>query len=449
MAVTYIIFSDTSDRQISSFGTGSYAVARTGSESLALQGLAATNSIVGQILSAGNYFVYEWLVAFDTSVIPDAASITSATLALDVFSDSSTQDYTIEAYLKDWGTAVDTGDWVAGENLSALTLAASLSTASISGTAYQAFTESGTNLRDGINNAGLTRLLLASSRTRTGDAPTATLEQTNWVTADEAGTTEDPKLTIVDNTPAWNFVSVGTAAEVASGNLTLNEPSGAASGDLLVACIAYRSNAAFTLPAGWALVATQQSSGDTDATNGIASGVMAYIVRGGSAPSYAFTRTAGDVARGAVVAYRDNSPSPYDTGSANTLAVASATVTTGTFNTAQAGELIVAMVACGDTLTTSAFDAATDPATASGATDTTTEPTAGTWIERLDSSTGTGADTAIAIADAVRATAGATGTIQATVSAIARHVMIAGAFRLRVLSSLVYDPFPMMPYLVR
>ena len=84
---------------------------------------------------------------------------------------------------------------------------------------------------------------------------------------------------------AWGVPKIGALAEVASGNLTLAEPSGIASGDLMVACIGYRSSAAFTVPGDWNLIATQQSSGDTDATNGIASGVMMWCVRGGSAPT--------------------------------------------------------------------------------------------------------------------------------------------------------------------
>jgi hypothetical protein len=231
---------------------------------------------------------------------------------------------------------------------------------------------------------------------------------------------------------AWGVPKLGAVAEttVAGGNLTLAEPSGVAQGDLMVACIAYRDTPAFTLPSGWALVATQQSSGDTDTTDGIGSGVMAYIVRGASAPALTWTRTAGNVARGCIVSYSGTDATPYDTGSANTLAVASATVTTGTITTAAAGELIVAMLAGGDNYSVSAFDAATDPTTASGATDTTTAPTDGTWIERVDSGTNTGADTVIAIADAVRATAGATGTIQCTTSGAGRSVMIAGAFKI-------------------
>lgn len=228
---------------------------------------------------------------------------------------------------------------------------------------------------------------------------------------------------------AWSAPKIGALVEAASGNLALSEGAGVASGDLMVACIGYRSNAVFTVPGDWNLVATQQSSGDTDATNGIASGLMMWCVRGGSAPTLTFTRTAGDVAQGRIMAYSGGHASPFDTGSANTLGSASVTVTTGTITTAEDGELIIAMVSCGDNLTTVAFDAATDPATASGAGNPTAFPQVGIWTERTDDGTGTGADHGLAIADAIRGTAGATGTMQATVSASARHVMIAAAFK--------------------
>jgi hypothetical protein len=227
----------------------------------------------------------------------------------------------------------------------------------------------------------------------------------------------------------WGVPKVGAVATVASGNITPAIPGTAGVGDLLVACIAARGNAAFTLPANWNLVATQQSSGDTDATNGIASGLMAWIILGETSPSTTFTRTGGDLALARIIAYSGAADSPYDTGSANTLAVASATATTPGITTAEDDTLLVAMTSAGDNLTASAFDAATDPTTASGATDTTTAPTDGTWIERADSGSGTGADGALAIADAVKATAGATGDFQATISVSARHVMIVGAFK--------------------
>jgi hypothetical protein len=228
---------------------------------------------------------------------------------------------------------------------------------------------------------------------------------------------------------AWGVPKIGALAEAASGNLTLAEPAGIAAGDLMVACIGYRSNAAFTVPGDWNLVAAQESIGDTDATNGIASGVMMWCVRGGSAPTLTFNRTLGNVAEGRIIAYSGGHATPYDTGAAATAPSTSATISTTGFSTAEAGELLVAMVSCGDNFTTSDFDA-TDPGTASGAIDTTTAPTNGTWIERADNGTGTGADHALAIADAIRATAGATGTILAFTSVGARNVIIVGAFKL-------------------
>lgn len=230
---------------------------------------------------------------------------------------------------------------------------------------------------------------------------------------------------------AWSVPKIGAVAAAASGNITLAEPAGIASGDLMIACIGYRSNAAFAVPGDWNLVATQQSSGDTDATNGIASGLMMWCVRGGSAPTLTFTRTAGDVAQGQIIAYSGGHATPYDTGSANTLAVANAQPTTTTFNTAEAGELIVAMTSMGDNIATTSFDA-TDTAMdiVSSGTDTTNAPSEDQWRMRANTTTGTGADHGLAIGDVIRATAGATGTVFANSGTAARHVMIAGAFKL-------------------
>ncbi len=232
---------------------------------------------------------------------------------------------------------------------------------------------------------------------------------------------------------AWGVPKIGTSVIDATGNFDLVEPAGVAQGDLMVACIAMRGNAVVSL-SGWTAAATQQNSGDTDTTDGIASGAMFYVVRGSSAPNLTVTRTGGDVAYAKIISYSGVSlTAPYDTGSAATQGSAGNTPTTATFNTALDNELIVAMVAYGDQYTVSAFDAATNPATASGATDTTTAPTSNTWIERFDANSNTGADTGIGIADGIKATAGATGTIQATVSsASGRNVMMAAAFNMEV-----------------
>lgn len=231
---------------------------------------------------------------------------------------------------------------------------------------------------------------------------------------------------------AWDLIALGTQTDASSGNLALDEPSGVAQGDLIIACIAYRSNAAFTVPdANWTIVATQQSSGDTDATSGIASGLMAYCIRGSSPPGYTFTRTGGDIARGRTIAYRGQATTtPYDTGSATTLAAIGNPSVTG-ITTAQANELIVLMISHGDSATTTNLDAATSPSVASGSTDTSTEPTSDTWIERQDAGTTTGADVGLFIADAIKPNSGSTGTITATASKTSRSVIILGAWKIK------------------
>jgi hypothetical protein len=163
---------------------------------------------------------------------------------------------------------------------------------------------------------------------------------------------------------ALAFVAISSAATVAAGDISLSEPAGAQAGDLLVACIAYRSNAAFALPDGWSLVATQQSSGNTSTTtsSSIASGLMAYTLRGSGAPALTFTRTGGDVAIGRVSCYRGVDPhNPYDVGSASTLGANSATVTTASLTTAVSDELVVMACCLADNTTAGSQVASTDP----------------------------------------------------------------------------------------
>lgn len=235
---------------------------------------------------------------------------------------------------------------------------------------------------------------------------------------------------------SWEYIANGAFASSTSGNVTPTEPTGAAQGDLLVCVIAYRDTAAFTAPAGWTIV-QQQSSGNTDVdvTTSIASGLIAYIVRGASAPSYTFTRTGGDIAIARVMAYRPvGGTITFDESNSATLGTAGTTVSMTGFTTNDADSLIV-VGACGaSNSNATAFDAATDPTTGSGAGNTTTTGTitAGTWRRRNATGSTNGADTNLSIADAVRATAGATGDIQYTAAASRRHAIVGAAFTLTV-----------------
>lgn len=229
----------------------------------------------------------------------------------------------------------------------------------------------------------------------------------------------------------WGVPVRGIAQEANGGNLTLAEPPGIVTGARMIAMIAYKGTAPFTLPAGWTIIGTQQSSGNTasDGTS-IGSGVWAYIDRGASVPDLTFTRTGGDIAYGFIVWWPGHAPVAPTASSENTLGVGSTTVTTGTITTTTDLELLVAWVAksrASATMTNLA--AATSPTGASGATDTTTPPASEQWIERIDSNTATGSDTGIAFFDAIKASLGATGTLTGTAAASGRHVMFMAAFK--------------------
>jgi len=228
---------------------------------------------------------------------------------------------------------------------------------------------------------------------------------------------------------AWEIIGLGTNVIQNGGDITLVEPAGTTAGDLVVACIAYKDTAAFTKPsAEWTQIG-QLSAGDTDATSGKASGGMWYCIRGASAPGYVFTRTLGDVAMGQCVTYRGQAASPYDTASVTQAGSVREPIGT-TMTTAEANELLVAMIAHGDNSLTVTMDAATNPGTASTTTvAVTTEPASNTWYERSDTGTNTGADTGLFIADAIMTTAGATGAFSADAETTSNSVMIAAAFK--------------------
>lgn len=217
------------------------------------------------------------------------------------------------------------------------------------------------------------------------------------------------------------FIAEGTISTVASGNVTPGEPAGVRAGDLIVVCIAARGNVAFTNPAGaWVTVNTQQSSGNTSttATTAIASGHMAYIIRGASAPSYTFTRTLGDLGHGKAFAFRGvNQASPLDNSVAVTLAANATAVTTGSGWTPSVEHCLYVMFgAAGDNALWSSW-------AASGGGGWTA------WTEQEDTSTTTGADSNLGVAYAFNNSRTAITAFTVTQAANSRHVIFAAGFK--------------------
>lgn len=194
---TYTVYSTTADGLLES-NHGTYSTARAGAN------LAANTT--GTIQANGqreffNYRIYEFFVGFDTSAIPDGATVSSATVSLYGQSDSSSTDFTSQARLKDWGGTLTTADYVAGADLSSLTLLATHATSGgWSTSAYNDYT-SDANFPSNVSKTGTTYIMFSSDRTSAGTSPSiAGSEFVDAYTADDSGTTRDPKLVVVDDT---------------------------------------------------------------------------------------------------------------------------------------------------------------------------------------------------------------------------------------------------------
>jgi hypothetical protein len=212
---------------------------------------------------------------------------------------------------------------------------------------------------------------------------------------------------------------ISANAVVASGNVTVSEPTGAGEGDLLCAAIDWRGSEAFSLPSGWTLI-DEQVFGNTFVNNSGGSSrssiLAARIIRGAAAPDLTFTRTGGDVAAGACWGYAAGSFDPADPiGSINLSTNGlSATLQNGGVTTTADNSLIVSCGAAARQSGTAMTNfRATDPATGSSGGDSS-DPVAGAWKRFGHINTTTGADLQFGLAHAIRATAGATGNCLAT-----------------------------------
>jgi len=180
---------ETADRYITGQSTD-YTTAR--STSTACDNTGATGNI-GQAFVASNYYVYRAFVTFDTSSIPDDATVVTATLKVCASSDSSTTDFWLRVYNYAWASSLCTnqeanydGAYTSGgyEGYWATSAGWSVGT-------YYTMSVSTAN----INVAGATRYSLVSGRDVNNATPTGA-EYVGIYMADQAGTDKDPILEV-------------------------------------------------------------------------------------------------------------------------------------------------------------------------------------------------------------------------------------------------------------
>lgn len=213
-----------------------------------------------------------------------------------------------------------------------------------------------------------------------------------------------------------SYVGGGLDVAVTSGNIVLAPVGGSppSPGDLLIAAIAYRSNAAFTAPDGSWTKQEEENLGDVGTLSGIASLVVFWKIATASEPaSYTFTRTGGSRADGSVYVFRGNvQSSPIDGSSSATLGAATFTATSPSLTTTLANDMLFMVMAAATNNSWSNEAAATDPLAAG-------------WNEFSDNGDGdnTVASVRQGMALARKATAGATGQFSADCTVSRRNAM--------------------------
>ena len=188
-----------------------YATARSGS-SLSVDVNGAT-ALTGQRkgTSPAGFSCYEFFVAWDTSVIPDNARITGATIGLNAHADSDADAVDdINCYLRDWGVGLAPEDWVPGADLGGLTLLAHLHHAARSAGTYYDFT-SESALLTSISTTGTLRVVFACANLVAGTEPSTTYQRATWHQAESAN--EAPRLVVTYEVPDVSVTESVTVTE--------------------------------------------------------------------------------------------------------------------------------------------------------------------------------------------------------------------------------------------
>jgi hypothetical protein len=196
---TYVLYGELVDAYIESSAVD-YETARAGASLVV--GSVTDDISAYQNLSGGTYIITEGCVEFHL-LSPLGGPVYSAELSAYCKAKQGTE--VIEVRAHDWqDSGPATEDWVPGADLGTPSLVASIATADLTVSALNAFED--VDLATHINTAGgPTRFLLNAEGHRLGTVPGGQVGAT-FASADTAGTTQDPVLTILDAPPGPTFM---------------------------------------------------------------------------------------------------------------------------------------------------------------------------------------------------------------------------------------------------
>jgi hypothetical protein len=187
---TLTVYAGTADSSVRS-DASNWTDARAGTGTATLTVRDTGNDMTVGITNADSDQIQQGFLGFDTSAIGQTNSVISATLALYLMA-TKTGSWNVEARAKDWSATVDTADWVAGADWTGNALLATLT--SYGFLSYATFTSTA-NFAGAVNRGGTTRLALCSETIASATNPAA-IQSLQFRTADQSGTTNDPKLTV-------------------------------------------------------------------------------------------------------------------------------------------------------------------------------------------------------------------------------------------------------------
>lgn len=203
----------------------SYQDARDGLGSFGISEISQTpenNSglyFAGQMWDSGGFrVIITSYFSFDTSSLPDNASISNVEFSVLANFKEGAQNYDITCKLFSWGSSLTDADWRDCDLMSGdTTLATYDSSGGWNDSTRYTFTSSGSNFNNNISKTGSTQFYVTTSRVINNNTPTGD-EYVVIYAPDQTGNANDPKLIITYTTPST--VSVSGSTGTLSGSIS-------------------------------------------------------------------------------------------------------------------------------------------------------------------------------------------------------------------------------------
>lgn len=193
-----------SDAKYATHEDSSYSAIESGSASIKSggNGTGVVNHDLGSYY-APPYILQLIYFEFDTSSLPDTATVTAASLSMYIAYGTSglAASLLIDVYAYDWGASFSSStDWITKSAISSLTKLGTL-TIPVSSSGYIASVEAGSAFRAAVNLTGALRVVLIPRRYVDGNAPIDTPSyHCGAAGVGTTGTSQDPKLTVTYTT---------------------------------------------------------------------------------------------------------------------------------------------------------------------------------------------------------------------------------------------------------